>query len=93
MYQEKGSKIEETTVEPDAEESKTFWISIWKKPKAQNQEAEWLQEIKKELNTVGRQKILSITAAKVEKQIKKMLNWHWHHYLMKHFKIAICLNA
>lgn len=47
---------------------------------------------KKEINTVGREKILSITFAKVETQIKKMLHWHWHRYLMKHFKIAICLN-
>ena len=39
--------IEKRTIFPDAEESKTFRISIWNKAKAQNKEAQCFHQIKK----------------------------------------------
>ena len=34
---------------PDAEESKRFWGDIWSVEKGHNREAEWLKDLKKEL--------------------------------------------
>ena len=61
---------------PDAEESKRFWGSIWSVEKGHNREAEWLKELKNELeNEEHLQESIIISVEKVIKECRKIPNW------------------
>ena len=61
---------------PNAEESKRFWGDIWSAEKGHNQEAEWLKDLKNELeNEEHLQDSVVISIEKVRKQYRKMPNW------------------
>ena len=61
---------------PNAEESKRFWGDIWSVKKGHNREAEWLKDLKNELeNEEHLQESVVISVEKVMRQCKKMPNW------------------
>ena len=61
---------------PNAEESKRFWGSIWSVEKGHNREAEWLKDLKNELeNEEHLQESMVISVEIVIKQCRKMPNW------------------
>ena len=61
---------------PNAEESKRFWGDLWHVEKGHNQEAEWLKDIKNDLeNDKHLQEKVVISVEKVTKQCRKMPNW------------------
>ena len=61
---------------PNAEESKRFWGDIWSVEKGHNHEAEWLKDLKNELeNEEHLQDSVVISVEKVRKQCRKMPNW------------------
>ena len=61
---------------PNVEESKRFWGDIWSAKKGHNQEAEWLKDLKNELeNEEHLQESVVISVEKVMKQCRKMPNW------------------
>ena len=87
---------------PDAEESKKFWGEIWSVRKDHNKEAEWLKDLKEEMDSIEQRDIV-IDEHKVKQQCKKMPNWKapgndgvqgfWIKKLDKlHGRIAIQLN-
>lgn len=54
---------------PDAEESKRFWADIWFVAKEHNREAEWLKDLKNDLENEGRlQESVIISVEKVTKE-------------------------
>ena len=61
---------------PNVEESKRFWGDICSAEKGHNQEAEWLKDLKNELeNEENLQESVVISVEKVRKQCRKMPNW------------------
>ena len=61
---------------PDAEESKRFWGDIWSVEKGHNREAEWLKDLKNELeNEEHLQESVVKGEEMVIKQCRKMPNW------------------
>ena len=62
-------------VRPDAEESITFWSSIWSKSVQHNEKAEWLEEVKNKVTGVEKQENVKITKEMVENQLRKTLKW------------------
>ena len=61
---------------PDAEESKRFWGDIWSAEKGHNREAEWLKDLKNELeNEEHHQESVVMSVEMVIKQCRKMPNW------------------
>ena len=59
---------------PDAEESQQFWRHIWGKEVLDNENAEWLKELKKD-TVEARQEDIVITAEMVTARSKKIPNW------------------
>ena len=74
FYQELDGKSRPEKIIPDAEESKTFWDSLWDIVRQHNDQAEWLQELKEEM-TYPVQENLHISKDKVEMQYRKIPNW------------------
>ena len=61
---------------PNGEESKMFWGDIWSVEKGHNREAEWLKDLKNELeNEEHLQESVVISVEKVMEQCRKMPNW------------------
>ena len=58
-------------VRPNEDEFLRFWSEIWDNPVRHNKRAEWLNEVKKELNKVKNQEDIVLTTDKVKKQLKK----------------------
>ena len=60
----------------NAKESKRFWVDIWSVGKGHNREAEWLKDIKIELESDKHlQERVVISVEKVTKQCRKTPNW------------------
>lgn len=75
VYEElNGGKLRTNDV-PGAEESRKFWGEIWTVEKEHNKGAEWLSELKKEINGEHIQEGLILSVEKVRKQARKMPNW------------------
>ena len=51
-----------------------FWKDIWSKPTQHKENAEWLHDLKEEID-IERQNYVVITSEKVEKVVNKMPNW------------------
>ena len=77
---------------PEAEQCKALWEGIWGNEVSHNNQAKWLQEIRKEEEIRIRQRFYEITTNTVRNQLKKMPNWkapgpdEIHGYWLKNFK-------
>ena len=74
FYKELNGEIRTEAITPDPEESKQFWGNIWDKEKEHNKAAEWLHDIKEEVN-LNKQENIVITEQMVKKQSSKIPNW------------------
>ena len=57
-----------------AEESKQFWVNIWRQSVDHKQDAMWLQDLRSEFK-VKKQKKIDITAGSLKKIHGKVPNW------------------
>ena len=60
--------------EPNAEESKQFWSSIWDNEKEHKRNTEWLRELRAEKDNT-KQNDINITIEIIKEQVKKIPNW------------------
>ena len=75
LFEKLDNMDTENTMIPGAEESRTFWASIWDNPVNHNSNADWLKDVESKLAGVQKQNDLVITPAIVTKQLKNMANW------------------
>ena len=75
IYTEFNGGRERSIVVPNIEESKNFWGNIWSVRKEHKQEAEWLKDLKADLEKEHHyQERVIISAERVRNQRKKMPN-------------------
>ena len=74
VYSELNGGKEENQDIPDADESRVFWSDIWSKKKEHNKNAQWLADLKTEINKIEKENLV-INEDKVRKQTKKIPNW------------------
>ena len=74
FYQQINGEVRQNDITPDAEESRLFWSDIWDNPKEHNQNAEWLENVKRE-TVVTPQNQMTITTEAVKKRVKQIPNW------------------
>ena len=60
---------------PDSVETQTFWRGIWSERKEHHKNAEWLVDVKKELERNEGQDKIDITKDKMMRVMRKMPNW------------------
>ena len=77
---------------PVEEKCQNIWGGIWEEKVKHNAEAECLQDLKNELDALGRQGEVKISAPMIKKQLRKIvLNWKYagpddmHGYWLKKF--------
>ena len=58
---------------PDAEESRELWNGIRGRSVKHNENAEWLKDLERDLNTIEKQDNVKITAASQKKNLRKWL--------------------
>ena len=56
-------------------EAQTFWGCIWSERKEHHKDAEWLKDVKKELEQDEGQDKIDITKDKMMRVLRKMTNW------------------
>ena len=57
-------------------EAQTFWRGIWSERKEHHKDAEWLKDVKKELEQDEGQDTLDKTKGKMMRLMRKMPNWN-----------------
>ena len=60
---------------PHSVEAQTFWRGIWSERKEYHKDAEWLKDVKKELEQDEGQNKIDITKDKMMRVMRKMPNW------------------
>ena len=75
FYKTIDSKGDNKTEIPDPENAREFWSSIWSNPKEHNKDAEWLSNVKRELEVTEKQKNIIITTDDMKKFLKRTSNW------------------
>ena len=60
---------------PNSVEAQTFWRGIWSERKERHKDAEWLKDVKKELEQDEDQDMIDITKDKTMRVMRKMPNW------------------
>ena len=60
---------------PNSVETQTFWRGIWSERKEHHKDAEWLKDVKKELEQDEGQNKIDITKDKMMRVMRKMSNW------------------
>ena len=76
IYTELNGGRQRSIVVPNTEESKQFWGNIWSIRKEHNREAEWLKDLKADLEMEHHyQETVIINAEKVRNHCKKMPRW------------------
>ena len=60
---------------PNSVEPQTFWRGIWSERKEHHKDAEWLKDVKKELEQDEGQDKIDITKDKMMRIMRKMPNW------------------
>lgn len=104
LYEELDGNMVNSDIQPDPKESCDFWGSIWENPVCHNQTAEWLKDIRTELQDNITQENVKISGKDVKDQMKKITNWkapgpdgvqdYWLKYFSSlHVRIAIQLNG
>ena len=79
-------------IKPDAEESKTFWSSIWGIEKKHNEDAEWLKDLEESYGNIPQQESFQIGQERIKNQLSKLPKWKAcgpdkvHGYLLKIFE-------
>ena len=56
-------------------DAKTFWRGLWSKIKEHNKDADWLKDVKKELEQDEGQNKIDITKDKMMRVMRKVQNW------------------
>ena len=56
-------------------DAQTFWRGLWSKMKEPNKDAEWLKDVKKELEQDEGQDKIDITKDKMMRVMRKIPNW------------------
>ena len=74
LYKELNGNETENLV-PDKEEARTFWEGIWRVEARHNNEAEWLENIRREKDNLGKQEKTEISSNKLKKIMKNIPNW------------------
>ena len=74
FYQELNDRVGNENVIPNADEIKKFWSDICSVDKEHNRNAEWLNNIKNDVED-NQQEELAITADMVTSQCRKLPNW------------------
>ena len=104
LYEELDGNVVHSDIQPDPKESCDFWGSIWDNPVCHNQTAEWLNDIRTELEDNITQENVKISGKDIKDQMKKITNWkapgpdgvqgYWLKYFSSlHARIAIQLNG
>lgn len=62
-------------VVPNAEEAREFWSEIWSQDVEHNKNAEWIQDIKSDLQNKPKQEDIVVTRDDVKMQVRKLPNW------------------
>ena len=60
---------------PNSVEAQTFWRGIWSERKKHHKDAEWLKDVKKELERDEGQDKIDITKDKIMRVMRKMPDW------------------
>ena len=60
---------------PNSVEAQTFWRGIWSERKEHRKDAEWLKDVKKELERDEGENKIDITKDRMMSVMKKMPNW------------------
>ena len=74
FYHELSGEVRGEKIIPDTEESDIFWSSIWANEAEHNRQAEWLNNVKENLNHEKQQNLM-IDKQKIAQQSKKIANW------------------
>ena len=69
---QEGERSED--IQPDAEESKKFWGDIWSQSVDHNRDANWLKDLRSEVNVTKQEKI-DISKESLNKILGRMPNW------------------
>ena len=73
VYQELNG-TQTNGIAPESEDAKQFWSNIWSKSVEHKKDAEWLKDLKHEVE-VDEQEEIVIDQTKLEKALNKMPNW------------------
>ena len=60
--------------QPDAEESKKFWVDIWSQLVDHNRDSKWLKDLQSEVNGAKHEKV-DITKGSLKKIFGRMPHW------------------
>ena len=74
FYDTLEERLPQQEIQPEVEDSKTFWEEIWSKPVCHNKQAEWLQKLRGEIESEQQQDI-TIDKDKLKKVLSGMPNW------------------
>ena len=87
LFEKIDGKERNCEIKPDAEESKTFWSSIWAIEKKHNEDAEWLKDLEESYGNIPQQESFQIDQERIKKQLSKLpklkacgpdkVHWYW----------------
>ena len=66
LFEELEGNKKSSDVMPVEEECQNFWGGIWEEKVKHNAEAEWLQDLKNELDALGRQVEVTMSAPMIK---------------------------
>ena len=75
IFEEIEGVVQNESVIPDAEESKSFWGSLWDNEVQHNEEAEWLKRIRMSTRNIPEQAEVVIMRKISKQQLSKMPKW------------------
>ena len=70
-----GGSDKKTYQQPDAKETQRFWTKIWKPKKKHNENAEWINNITKELEELEEGPKTEIHIDLLKATLKRISNW------------------
>ena len=91
LFEKIDGKEGNCEIKLDADESKTFWSSIWAIEKKHNEDAEWLKDREESYGNIPQQESFQIDQERIKKQLSKLPKWKAcgpdkvHGYWMKIF--------
>ena len=74
VYQQMDGIRNISNEKPNAEKSKQFWSNIWDNEKEHERNAEWLRELRAEIDKM-KQNDINVTTEMIKEQVKKIPNW------------------
>lgn len=71
LFEKLEGKERRNDIQPDVEESTTFWNRIWASEAKHNEKAKWMKDIEKRCKNIERQDDINVTEADIKKQINE----------------------